>query len=82
MKTNNKIVMGILSIFAIYGIIILIQKIRFDSSKVDERVKKGAGYKYWIEPFRRADYTSFCKSNCPQVNCNDPGQAYGCWLYN
>ena len=53
MKTINIIIISIVYLFALYGLIILIQKIRFDASTEDQRIKKGVGYRYWIEPFRR-----------------------------
>ncbi len=40
----------VLSIFALYGLIILIQKIRYDGKA--DRIAKGAGMKYWVEPYR------------------------------
>ncbi len=52
-------------LFALYGVVILIQKIRFNTSVADKRVKKGDGYSYWIEPFRRkCDYSVACENSC------------------
>ncbi len=61
-----------ISLLALYGVIILIQKIRFNSSVADKRVKKGDGYSYWIEPFRRKCDCNLCSQDWANAN------NYGC----
>ena len=81
MKTINILLLSVLSLFAIYGIIILIQKIRYDGKA--ERVTKGINMKYWIEPFRAdTPEQTYCRIHCPRGNCNDQNFAAGCWAAN
>jgi hypothetical protein len=65
-KTLKLCITILIIILSLYGIIILFQKIRYDPSK-DNRVVKGKGLKYWIEPYYYTDDNSSKK--CGTSEC-------------
>ncbi len=73
MKTVNIIVNIIVSLFALYGLIILGRKIMLADDAV-RQTKGQLGKKFFIEPFRRRCDCSACDrgdwSNC-DVNCEN-----------
>ena len=81
MKTTNILLTTIVSIFALYGVIILTRKIMLSDDE-ERKTKKELGSKFYIEPYAESAEQKFCNKVCPQLNCSDPGQARGCWLYN
>jgi hypothetical protein len=64
MKAGMIALLTLLAILSLYAIIIIIQKIRFDASAEDTRVKKGAGWKYWVEPYRHTNCSNCSGSGC------------------